>query len=158
MTGYIDTPYRGGVLWGRIIVTVVAIFTAIAAHLADWSASHLFNPAWPPHAKFHNGQTLAFSILACLLCLWFAWRRGGDQHTNALAAIAIASLYWLTQAAAILYPGSAFFDPVFDDPALYLVGLPIQAIIQIAALVLLGLAALIWPVALANSRPLTGNV
>lgn len=132
----------GGPLAARIIVSGVAVFTAVAAHIADWSASHLFNESWPPHAKFHNGQTLAFSVLACLACLWFSWRRQGDERTNALAAIVLASLYWITQAAAILYPGS--FDSEFDDPALYLAGLPIQGVIQIVALILLGIAAWLW--------------
>ncbi len=136
------SPVR--VVAARIIVSAVAIFTAVSAHLADWSASHVFNDAWPPHAKFHNGQTLALSIAVCVACLWFAWRGQGEQRTNALAAIVFSGLYWITQAAAILYPGSAFFDPEFDNPALYVAGLPIQGVIEIGILTLLGIAAWLW--------------
>ncbi|MGO4452399.1 DUF6640 family protein [Phyllobacterium sp. TAF24] len=131
-------------LAGRIIVSFVAGFTAVSSHVADWSTSHVFNPAWPPHAKFHNGQTLAFAIAACLFCLWFTWRRSGEPRTNATAAITLASLYWITQATAILYPGTAFFDPSFDDPRLYVLGLPIQVVLEIIALLLLGIAARLW--------------
>lgn len=134
----------GRVLAGKVLVSFVAVFTAISAHIADWSVSHVFNPAWPPHAKFHNGQTLAFAVIACLACLWFAWRRSGDPRTNAIAAITLAGLYWVTQAAAILYPGTAFFDPGFDDPSLYVFRLPIQVMLEIAALLLLGIAARLW--------------
>ncbi|PLP59102.1 hypothetical protein CYK37_11465 [Mesorhizobium loti] len=141
----------GGRLTARILVSVVAIFTAVAAHVADWSASHVFNESWPPHAKFHNGQTLALSILASLACLWFAWRRQGDERTNALAAIVLASLYWITQAVAILYPGTAFFDAAFDDPALYLAGLPIQGVIEISVFTILGIAVWLWSAPLAGS-------
>jgi hypothetical protein len=43
---------------GKIVLTAVALFTSTGCYLADWSDSHVFNPRWPPHAKFHNGTTM----------------------------------------------------------------------------------------------------
>ena len=40
---------------GRTILTLVAIVTAVGGYIADWNHTHVYNPRWPPHAKFHNG-------------------------------------------------------------------------------------------------------
>ncbi|MGV9367501.1 DUF6640 family protein [Amycolatopsis sp. NPDC003731] len=35
----------------------------------------MFNPAWPPHAKFHNGQTMSLGLTLGATSLWQLWRR-----------------------------------------------------------------------------------
>ena len=39
---------------GRWLLSGVAAFTAVGGFLADWNRTHLFNPRWTPHAKFHD--------------------------------------------------------------------------------------------------------
>ena len=59
---------------GKIIISVLGLFTAISPYLADWNVTHIYNPTWPPHAKFHNAQTMvlgAFLGALTLYCLWF---------------------------------------------------------------------------------------
>jgi len=51
----------------RWLVAFVALVTAIGGLLADyfipWSGrQHIKNPAWPPHGKFHNGQTILMGL------------------------------------------------------------------------------------------------
>lgn len=80
-----------------LMFSFVAIITAIGAHLADYSSTHLFNPAWPGHAKYHAGHTMALSALLGVLTLFFAWRPGGDVLSNLIAAAGFASIYWISQ-------------------------------------------------------------
>ncbi|KAF2874755.1 hypothetical protein BDV95DRAFT_656332 [Massariosphaeria phaeospora] len=60
---------------GKSLMALVAVFTAVAPYLADWSETHVLNPNWPPHARFHNGQTMSTGLfigVATLYYLFFA--------------------------------------------------------------------------------------
>lgn len=67
---------------GRICFSVVALGTSIGAYVADWNETHVKNSRWPPHARFHNGQTIDHGPVSgyshCLLCL--AARHCGDGN------------------------------------------------------------------------------
>jgi len=95
-----------------MLVSLIAIFTCILPYLADWNTTHIYNPLWPPHAKFHNAQTMVLGALLGLLaiyCLWF--RRGVSKQQRLNEAVVLTSLYWLAQLPAIFFPGTALTDP-----------------------------------------------
>jgi hypothetical protein len=125
----------------RLIFSLLGVSLPVGSHFADFNETHIFNPLWTPHAKFHGGQTLMFSILLGLLSIFFAWRRTTDRLNTVMAVSALSAIYWVAQAGAILYPGTAAFDPEFVTPTSYLLGLPQQSYIQIAYLGLTGIAA-----------------
>ena len=128
-------------LISRILFTLCAIGLTVGAHVADLSRSHLFNERWPPHAKFHTGQTLSMSVLLSLLTIFFAWRKTSDQREAVLATAAFAATYWVTQSTAISYPNTGFFDPEFATPHSFRLGLPTQAYFEIGFLSLIALAS-----------------
>jgi hypothetical protein len=128
-------------LISRILFCFVSVYLVIGAHIADYSHTHLLNPRWPPHAKFHDGQTLMFSVFLAALTLFFAIKKTHDRTATLIATTSFAALYWVTQALAIVYPGTAFVDPEFDTPRAYLLGLPAQVTIDIIALSLIAVAA-----------------
>ena len=134
-----------GLRIGVWIVTLVALFTIFAPYLADWNETHIYNPRWTPHAKFHNAQTMAFGALLGALSLYALWgRRGGDEQSNVRIAVVFAALYWAAQALAFLFPGVASFDPEFAAAAPpRLLGLPAQLGLDIIIFVLLGTAYLL---------------
>ncbi len=97
---------------GKLLISLVAIFTAVSPYLADWNETHIYNPLWLPHAKFHNAQTMvlgAFLGLLSIYCLWL--RRGTSDKQKLSEAAGLASLYWLAQLPAAFFPGVALTDP-----------------------------------------------
>jgi hypothetical protein len=102
-----------GIRPGRWLLSLVGLFTAIAPWVADFGLTHMYNDRWPPHAKFHNGQTLLLGTLLGLLTLFYTWRRRGFAPDNLGVAAILASLYWITQATAGLLPNTALTDPEF---------------------------------------------
>lgn len=99
---------------GRVLLTVTSLFTAISPFLADFNKTHIYNEKWTPHAKFHTGQTMSMGAALGLLGLFHAWRRPELGRHDAGLATTFASLYWVTQATAILYPQTALVDPPTD--------------------------------------------
>ncbi len=124
----------------RILFTIIALTIPIGSFFADYNATHIFNPHWPPHAKFHGGQTLSMSVLLGLMTMVFAWRKTGDRVSAVIATTGFAALYWISQGAAILYPGTAYFDPQFITPNSYPLGIALQGYIEVANLFLIALA------------------
>jgi hypothetical protein len=54
-------------------VATVAVLTSCLAYVFDWNETHVYNPHWPPHAKFHNAQTLLLGPLLGTVSLFFLW-------------------------------------------------------------------------------------
>jgi hypothetical protein len=98
-------------LSSRLIFTVIGASLPIAAHAADMNETHIYNPHWPPHAKFHDGQTLSMSILLGGITTFLAWKSSKNVPMMVAGTACAASLYFITQSAAILYPGTAYSDP-----------------------------------------------
>lgn len=96
---------------GRALLTVTSLTTMCGCYLADWNETHIHNPDWPPHAKFHNAQTMSFGAALGAVGLWALWghRRGGEHGLR--LATGAASLYWITQMSALLYPDTKLADP-----------------------------------------------
>jgi hypothetical protein len=94
---------------GRALISLTSLVTAVGPYRADWNETHVHNPAWPPHAKFHNGQTMSLGLALGVTSLWQLWRKPTRESLDAGAAL--ASLYWLTQISALAYPGSKAVDP-----------------------------------------------
>ena len=90
------------------LVTIVAVLTSFLAYVFDWNETHVYNPNWPPHAKFHNAQTLLLGPLLGSVSLWLLWYRH-DLHLAALTA----SLYWVAQLGSLTFPRTALIDPEF---------------------------------------------
>jgi hypothetical protein len=98
-------------LSSRLIFTAIGVSLPIAAHAADMNETHIYNPHWPPHAKFHDGQTLSMSILLGGLTTFLAWKSSKNVPMMVAGAACAASLHFITQSTAILYPGTAYSDP-----------------------------------------------
>ena len=128
-------PKPAGFPLGKALISAVSVFTPLGAFAADWGPTHLHNPAWPPHAKFHNAQTMASAALLPALSLWQLWGRrpANDRSALRLGAL-LAALYYLTQGAAILFPGTAVVDPEFEDELPVVAGVSLKVLMGQAVL------------------------
>lgn len=99
----------------RIFLCAVALFGGLGGVLADFSDTHLLNPAWPPHAKFHNAQTMSMGALLAALTLLFAFWPTRSPKVSLLATATLGGLYWASIFCAQFFPGVAFFDPQFVE-------------------------------------------
>lgn len=134
----------------KIILSVVAVFTIVAPVLADWNASHIYNPLWPPHAKFHNAQTMVLGVLLGLATLYFTWQRDASDRSALLTALLFAALYWISQTLAFLFPGVAWTDPNLLGPGQSLEDFPGQIKIDLVVFAILIVTA--WLIAGATPK------
>lgn len=105
---------RGTFPLGRAVMSLAAVAAPVGAVAADWNATHVHNPNWPPHAKFHNAQTISLAFAAAGWTLWQAWRPGPLTRERLTTTAMSAGLFWATQIPAPFFPGSAVVDE--DNP------------------------------------------
>lgn len=141
---------------GRILLSVVAILTIVSPYIADWNATHIYNPLWPPHAKFHNAQTMAVAVLLGGSALYFLWR-GHDRRADLLPAAVIASLYWVSQAIAFAFPQVAWTDPNLLMPGQALADFPLQLVLDAVFLAAIGLSSWLMMSGSANQHATSGR-
>ncbi|KAI9703112.1 MAG: hypothetical protein M1820_005984 [Bogoriella megaspora] len=103
---------------GRILLTLIAINTGVGPYIADFNKTHIYNPNWPPHAKFHDGQTMSMGALCGLLSLYLLYRPSPKYNVDTAFIVALLdAVYFVTQLTAWFYPGSAPLDPPNDPTA-----------------------------------------
>lgn len=100
---------------GRVCLSIVGSILPFS-FVADLSASHLFNPKWTPHAKFHNGQTMSLSAILCVATIYYTWRPDSSPNADSVRTAAImGSMYWIAGLSAYFYPGTLPVDPEFGS-------------------------------------------
>ena len=104
---------------GRSLLTSVAALTAVGGFLADWNRTHLFDPEWPPHARFHDAQTVALGSLLGACGLYFLHRKGKDPHTDLALGALLPSLFWAAQGASFAFPGAEGVADLLTKSATY---------------------------------------
>jgi hypothetical protein len=96
---------------GRRLLRAVAVATAAGGYAADWNRTHLFNPRWPPHARFHDAMTIALGTLLGGVSLVLLRTSAGDAEV-ARGAVAPA-LFWTAMAASFAFPGAEGMESEF---------------------------------------------
>src|SRR3954467_6859636 len=96
---------------GRWLLVGVAISTTVGGYITDWNRTHLFNPRWTAHAKFHDAQTILQGSLSGGSALLLLRRTTGHQQLQLKVATWILAMFWLSMAGSILFPNSAQADP-----------------------------------------------
>ena len=79
---------------GRIILSFVLVTGAVLSIAVDWSTTHLFNPAWPHHAVFHDWAMINLLNGASACCLWLLWRKSPEPEIGIKMATLIPLIFW----------------------------------------------------------------
>ena len=96
----------------KILITLATIFYGIMPVIADLSDSHLLNPSWMPHAKFHLVWLLSTNSLFALFALYLIWIENKAFQAG-LIGIIVMSGFWIAAFTRDLY-GGLFVDPNLD--------------------------------------------
>jgi hypothetical protein len=98
---------------GRRILTAVAGITAVSGFAMDWNRTHLFNPAWTPHAKFHDALTISLGAMLGSGSLYYLHRRRGSHEDNRDIGTLLPALFWAGLGTSFLYPGAEGLESEF---------------------------------------------
>lgn len=100
---------------GLVLLTGLSAFVAISGVVVDFTATHVYNPTWPPHARFHGYLSIARTVLIMATVIVLAWGpvRAGDRF--GWGALALLLLGWIAIwfLAPLVVPGTG-------DPAAYI--------------------------------------
>ncbi|KAE8441116.1 hypothetical protein EG329_005858 [Mollisiaceae sp. DMI_Dod_QoI] len=103
---------------GKLLLSISALGQILGPFIADFNETHVLNPRWPPHARFHNGQTMSMGLGLGLATLYYTFRPAANvaaAKDSVMTAAVFGFLYWITGLSAILYPGSKAIDPEFGE-------------------------------------------
>ncbi len=97
----------------RVVLTGAAIGTILGTGRADLNRTHVFNPKWPPHARFHSAAGWGTVAGTQLLALWLLWRpgqRAGERDQAVTTAALLPTISWAPFFFALATPGTAVED------------------------------------------------
>jgi hypothetical protein len=97
----------------RLVLSGAALGTIAGTGRADLNRTHLFNPSWPPHARFHSAAGWGSVAGSQLLALWLLWRPCTDADDGDLAikiAALLPAVAWVSFFPALATPGTAVED------------------------------------------------
>jgi hypothetical protein len=80
---------------------------------ADINRTHMFNPSWPAHARFHSAAAWGTVAGSQLLALWLLWRPEQRPFQSDIAVATAAVLpvtAWVPFFFALALPGTAVED------------------------------------------------
>lgn len=93
---------------GLVLLTAVCAFAAVSGVVFDFTSTHIYSPAWPPHARFHGYLSIGRTVLIMLAAVVLAWGpvRAGLPYAWALLALLLCGWLGLWFIAPLIVPGT----------------------------------------------------
>jgi hypothetical protein len=80
---------------GLALLTALSVFAAVSGIVFDFTSTHVYNPAWPPHARFHAYLSIARTVLIMLAVVVVAWGPVFAGSWSAWRILALLLLGWI---------------------------------------------------------------
>jgi hypothetical protein len=100
---------------GQRLLMGIAVATSVGGFLADFNRTHVFNPAWPAHARFHDAMTITLGSLLGGTSLYFLHRQHRDLHEDLALAALLPALFLVAQGAAFVFSGAGRLEAEFPQ-------------------------------------------
>ncbi len=111
---------------GRLLLMTAAALTATGGFMADWNKTHLFNPKWTPHAKFHDAMTILLGGLLGSSSLYLLQQKSSKQQTKEIWAALLPSFFWASMAGSFAFPGAKGLEAEFPTKIKKLAGVKLN--------------------------------
>lgn len=82
----------------KLLVTVGIIFYAVVVPVFEINHTHVFNPAWEPHARLHETWQLFTNTALGAFSFWLVWGRDNLKLASLLTVFVTGGFlmaYWL---------------------------------------------------------------
>jgi hypothetical protein len=116
----------------RVLLSIVLVSTAVVSVAVDWNATHIFNPEWHPHAKFHDVVMLWLLSGMSIMALWLLWRRSTEPDIAYTVAMLVPVVFWSPFFFTTLaIPGTSLQADLKEAPPM-VAGIPIYPNVAVA--------------------------
>ncbi len=94
--------------WAKYLITFCSVITIVLPTIMDFNATHMTNPLWAPHARFHwsiQWYSITMLNLLALYLLWGNYKEKGSRLSVIVAGLA-PILFWGNFFPSLLMPGT----------------------------------------------------
>lgn len=120
----------------KILLSVLVVVSTLVSVVVDWNASHVFNPDWHPHGRFHDVMLLTLLVGLVPLLLWLLWRSSKEPEVAVKVTTAILLLFWGSFYINLLIPGTTPAANLEESPP-SLLGIPMYPNMVVAAIIMI---------------------
>lgn len=68
----------------KLLITIGIVFYAVVVPVLEINQTHVFNPAWEPHARLHEVWQLFTNTALGAFSLWLVWFKGNLRLASLL--------------------------------------------------------------------------
>lgn len=102
---------------GKGMLVTVSVTTAAGGFIMDMNRTHMFNPNWPPHAKFHDALSITLGTLLGSSGLYFLLRKSTNPVEDVKLGTILPLYFWIGQGLSFAFPGAKGIEAEFPELA-----------------------------------------
>ena len=87
-------------MMAKLLVTIGIVFYAVVVPILEINQTHVFNPAWEPHARLHETWQLFTNTALGAYSVWLVWIKDNLRLASLLTLFVTGGFlmaYWLRE-------------------------------------------------------------